>query len=292
MKTEVKKLDSIKREISVEVNGDIVKNKFKEVFEKIGKEAKVSGFRPGHVPSDILEKNFSSQAKELVLKELIPDIYNQALDKEGLVVVELPDITDVKLDRTSLSFKATVEVNPQIQLKNYKGLTVNYKKIEVNPDEVKRNIDSLKESRKVDNVDDNFARRLGYPDTGELEKALERQIFLQKENQQRQKIEQDILQGLTKDLNIKLPQSLVNRQLQDLLQQAKIDLVLKGIPKEKIEEQEKELSQKLIPAAESQVRIYLVLAEIAKKENIPLDEHMPHRVMELLLREADWKEVP
>ena len=290
MKAEVKKLDSTKREISVEVSGDIVKNKFKEVFEKIGKGAKVAGFRTGHVPGDILEKNFSSQAKELVLKELIPELYNQVLDKEGLEVVELPSIIDVKLDRANLSFKATVEVNPQIQLKNYKGLTVNYKKIEVNPDEVKRNIDSLRESRKVDNVNDNFAKGLGYPNLAELEMAVERQIYLEKENQQRQKIEQDILEGLTQDLNIKLPQSLVNRQLQDLLRQAKIDLVLKGIPKEKIEEQEKELSQKLIPAAESQVRIYLVLAEIAKKENIPQDEHMPHRVMELLLREADWKE--
>ena len=289
MKTEIKKIDSTKREISVEVSGDIVKNKFKEVFEKIGKDAKVPGFRPGHVPGDILEKNFSSQAHEMVLRELIPELYHQVLDKEGLEVVELPGITDVKLDRANLSFKAAVEVSPQIQLKSYKGLAINYKKIEVSADELKRNIDSLKESRKVDSIDDNFARGLGYPDVGELEKAVERQIFLEKENQQRQRIEQDILQGLTRDLNIKLPQSMVNRQLQDLLRQAKIDLALKGVPKEKIEEQEKELSQKLNPAAESQVRIYLVLAEIAKKENMPQDEHMPQKVMELLLREANWQ---
>jgi trigger factor len=290
MKTEVKKLDSTKREISVEVSGDIVKNKFKEVFEKIGQEAKVPGFRPGHVPSDILEKNFSSQAHEMVLKELIPDVYNQVLDKEGLEVVELPDITEVKLDRTNLSFKATVEISPQFPLKNYKGISVNYKKIEVSPEEVKRNIDSLKESRKIESVDDNFARSLGYPDLTELEKAVERQIFLHKENQQRQGIEQEIIQGLTSDLNVKLPQSMVNRQLQDLLRQAKIDLALKGLLREKIDEQEKELSQKLMPVAENQVKIYLVLSEVAKKEKITLDDQMPHRVMELLLREANWKE--
>jgi len=292
MKSEVKKLDSTKREISVEVSGDIVTNKFKEVFEKIGQEAKVPGFRPGHVPSDILEKNFSSQAHEMVLKELIPDVYNQVLDKEGLEVVELPDITEVKLDRTNLSFKASVEVSPQFSLKDYKGISVNYKKIEVSPEEIKRNIDSLKESRKIESIDDNFAKALGYPDVGELEKAVERQIFLQKENQQRQKIEQEIIQALTGDLNVKLPRSLVDRQLQDLARQAKIDLALKGLPREKIDEQEKELSQKLMPVAENQVKIYLVLAEIAKKEKIPLDDHMPHQVMELLLKEADWKETP
>jgi len=36
--------------------------------------------------------------------------------------------------------------------------------------------------------------------------------------------------------------------------------------------------------------VYLVLAQIAKQENIPIDDHMPRKVMEFLLREADWRE--
>ena len=60
MKTEVKKIDSTKREVSIEVSGEIVKNKFEDAFKKLGKEAKVPGFRVGNVPRDILEKNFSS----------------------------------------------------------------------------------------------------------------------------------------------------------------------------------------------------------------------------------------
>lgn len=157
MKTEIKKLDSTKREISVEASGDMVKNKFDDVFKEIAKNAKVPGFRPGNAPRDILEKHYSSHAHELVLKELIPELYNQAIEKEGLNVLELPNIFDVKLDRNSLSFKATVEISPEILVKNYKGLEVTYKKIEVNADEIKRSIDSLKEARKVDTVDDNFA---------------------------------------------------------------------------------------------------------------------------------------
>jgi len=290
MKTEVKKLDSAKREISVEVSGDIVKNKFEDVFKRIGQEAKVPGFRPGHAPRDILEKEFSSHAHEQVLKELIPDVYNQAIEKEGLEVIDLPNISDVKLDRNTLSFKAQVEVSPEIKLKDYKGLKVNYKKAEVSLDEIKRSIDALKETRKIDAVDDNFAKSLGYPDLAELEKIVERQIFMQKENLQRQKMENEIIESITKDLDFKLPQSLVKRQLEDLVKQAKLDLALKGMPREKIEEQEKSLSDELEPEAKRQVKVYLVMAEIAKKEKIPLDDHMPRRVMELLLREADWKE--
>jgi FKBP-type peptidyl-prolyl cis-trans isomerase (trigger factor) len=289
MKTEVKKLDSTKREISIEVSGDIVKNKFDDVFKKIAQDAKIPGFRPGNAPRDILEKHYSSHAHERVLKELVPDLYNQAIEKEGLEVLELPNIFDVKLDRNNLSFKATVEINPEIPVKNYKGLKVHYKKIEVTPDEIKRSVDSLKEARKVDTIDDDFAKGLGYPDLSELEKAMERQIYIQKENLQRQRIENGLLESILKDLDFKLPLSLVNRQLQDLIRQAKLDLALKGSTPEKIDEQEKALHEQLEPEAKRQVRIYLVLSAIAKKENIPQDEHMPHHVMEFLLREADWR---
>ena len=290
METQVKKLDNGKKELSVSVSGEIVKNKFEEVFKKIGQEAKVPGFRAGHVPRDLLEKNFSAHAHEQVLKSLIPEVYNQAIGQEKIDVVALPEISDVKLDRAALSFKATVEVSPEINLKSYKGIKVNYKKIEVTPDDVKRNLDSLKESKKLENVDDSVAKGLGYPSLTELEKALEKQLFIQKENEQRQRIEHELIETLTKDLNFGLPQSLVERQAQDTLRQVKLDFAMKGIPREKIEEGEKELLKEIQPQARRQVKVYLVLTEIAKKENIPVDDHMPSLVMELLLKEADWQE--
>lgn len=290
MKVEVKKLDSNKREISIEASGDIVKNKFEEVFNQIAKDAKVPGFRPGHAPRDILEKKYSAHAQEMVMKELIPHLYNEAIDKEGLDVIELPNISGVKLDRATLSFKAEVQISPEIPVKNYKGLKVTYKKIEVGPDAVKRSVDSLKETRKADAVDDTLAKCLGYPNLAELEKAFEKQIYLQEENLQRQKIEKEIIDRISEGLDFKLPQSLVDRQLQDLVRQAKLDLALKGMPREKIDEQEKEIIQHLEPQARSQVRVYLILSAIAKKENIPVDDNMPRKVMELLLKEADWIE--
>ena len=290
MKTEVKKIDSTKREIGVQVSGDIVKNKFDEVFKRIAQEARVAGFRPGNVPRDILEKHYSSHAHQQVLKELIPDVYNQAIQKETLDVIDLPDITDVKLDRTTLSFKATVEVSPEIKIKNYKGLKAIYKKCEVTEDEINRHIDSFKVARKLDAIDDKFARGLGYPNLIELRKAIERQTFLEKENQQRQSIENEIVESIIKDLDFKIPQSLLDKQLKELVRQVKVELALKGTPREDIDKQEKSLFTELEPEAKRQVKVYLVLAEIAKKENIPLDDHMPHRVIEFLLSQADWQE--
>ena len=289
MKTEVKKLESNLRELNIEVSGDVVKNKFEDVFKRIGKEAKVPGFRPGNAPRDILEKNYAGVVHEQVLKELVPDIYNEAINKEGLDVIELPEITDVKLERESLSFKAKVEVSPEVNVKDYKGIKIEYKSVSVAPDEVKRAIDALKESRKIDSVDDNLAKSLGYPSLAELEKVLEKQIFIQKENGERQKVETEIVENLIKSVDFKSPQGLVQRQLEDMVRQAKVDLAIKGAPRDKIEEQDKKMREELAPEAAKQVKIYLVLAAIAKKENITSDDHMPRRVMEFLLREANWK---
>ncbi|MDD5120235.1 MAG: trigger factor [Candidatus Omnitrophica bacterium] len=289
MKTEVKKLDSTKCEINVAVSGELVKNKFESVFSQVSKEAKVPGFRPGKAPRDVLEKHYAPAVHEQVLKELVPDVYNQAIEEVKLDVIELPQITDVKLDRNNLSFKAVVEVTPEIAVKNYKNQKINFKTISVSADEIKRQIDSIRESRKAEGLDDKFCRSLGYPNVAELEKAVERQIFITKENQERARIENELIENTMKGLEFKLPQSLVDRQTQDTLRQTKIDLAMKGVPRDKIEEQEKLLLEKITPEAKNQVKVYLVLSQIAKKENISIDDHMPRKVMEFLLREADWQ---
>lgn len=288
MKTEVKKIDANKVEMNISIEGEIVKNKFEEVFKKIAGEAKIKGFRPGHAPRDILEKEFSGLAHEQVMKELIPDLYDQAVSKETLQVLDLPQISEVKLDRNSLSFKAQVEVFPEIGVKNYKGIKIDYKKVAVTPDDVKRNIDSYKESRKIDVLDDDFAKSLGYPNLDEFQKVVERQLAVSKTNSLRQEVEHQVIEGISKGLDFKLPQSMVNKQLEELVRQAKVELALRGVAKENIAGQEEMLRKELIAQAQSQVRVYLILSDVARKENIPLDDNMSQKVMEFLFKQASW----
>lgn len=289
MKREVKKIDGTTREMAIEVSGESVTHKFEEVFAKIAKEAKVAGFRPGHAPRNIIEKHYASAAHEQVLKELVPDVYGRAIEEEKLDVIELPKISEVRLDRNSLSFKAVVSVSPEVAIKNYRGLKVDYQRPSVSEDEVKRSIESLKESRKADSIDDNFARSLCYPAVSDLEKAIQRQILSQKENSLRQNAESQIIENLLEQVNFNLPPSMIQRQLEELVRQAKLDLALKGMPREKIDAEEKDMLKQLEPEAKRQVKVYLILSEIAKKENITIDNNMPRKAMEFLLKEADWK---
>jgi FKBP-type peptidyl-prolyl cis-trans isomerase (trigger factor) len=291
MNVEVKKLSDSERELSIEVTGDVVKAKFEDVFKRIGQEAKIKGFRPGHAPREMIEKEFAGLANEQVLKELVPELYDQALEKEKVHAVDMPQITDVKLERARLSFRATVEISPEIAIKNYKGIKIKYKKVAVAADEIKRSIDSLKERRKAEVIDDASSRELGYPSFAELEKYIERQLAVQKDNAQRQEVEQQVVDFLTKQVEVKLPQVLVNKQLEDMAKHAKMELALQGVPKEMIAERETELRKEMEPQARIQVKVYLIFSAIAQKENITLDQQMTRNVMEFLFREAEWETI-
>ncbi len=288
MKTQVKKIGRNLRELTVEVEGDIVRKKFDEIYNRLNKEAKIPGFRPGNVPRDILEKHYSAVVHQEALKELLPEIYNQALGKTQLEAVSLPEISDVNLDKDNLSFKASLEIKPKIDIKNYKGLKLEYKQIEASEDEISQALDKLMQNYSQVSAED-LAHSLGYPDFETLRKVLEKQIYLEKTRAQQINLENSIVEHLLKQVSFQVPASLITQQLKRLQRQAEMDLALRGMSKEEIEKQRQALRENLKPAAEKQVRIYLVLEEVARRENIARDDKMAQRVIEFLLRQADWK---
>lgn len=288
MKTEVKKIDQHKRELSVEVQGEVITEKFNQVYDKINKEAKVPGFRAGKVPRDILEKHYSAVAQQEALKELLPEVYNQALDHAQLEPVNMPEISEVNLGKENLSFKANLEVKPNIDLKNYLGLKVGFKALEASEEEINKAIDNLKKNY-TDMPEEDLAHSLGYPGPGALKNVLEKQIYLEKARSQQAAIENKIIEELLGQVNFQAPSSLISQQLERFLKQAEVDLALRGMNKEDIEKQRPKMQENLLPQAEKQVRVFLVLEEVARRENIPRDDKMIQKVIEFLLRKADWK---
>jgi len=290
MKIETKKIDSTKIQLYIEVDSEAVKKKFAEVFAQINKEAKVPGFRPGYVPLNILEKHYGNEANQRVLDELLPKIYQEAIEKSNLEVIDYPDIYDIKLERDSLSFKAEVEILPEINLKNYRKIKLTYQKINVCEKEIEEYLGRIAKERNIEKIDDNFARSLGYLNLEEMKNSIEKQIFVQKENQRYQSMRNCILEYLLKETDFKVPPALLKRKRDYLLRQVKLDLILKGLSTEEIEKKESQLEEELNPEAERQARLEVIFNQIAKKENIPQDENMFQRVLEFLFKEADWKE--
>lgn len=290
MKIVVNKLDALKRELQIEIPQEKVKNKFDEVYEEIKKTAKVPGFRPGTAPRNILEKHHSKFASEEVIRQLLPETYQEAIKTENLDAVSLPEITDVNLDSASLRYKATIEIRPEIEIKNYTKIKVKRSSNEVTDEEMQKALDKIKEQRKIDALNDDFAHGLGYANLEEFKNALKRQLIAQKESDNKIKLENEIIDYLLKNSKFSVPQSLVDKRIEELKDNLRQYLEKNRLPNDEIEKKEKEFEPKLKEQAMEQVKVFLVLDEIAKRENIQRDDHMPNHTIEFLLKNADWTE--
>ena len=288
MKVTTKKSKENKVTLDIEVPQEVIKKKFDEVYEKIGQEAKVPGFRPGKAPRHVLEQHHGKLAREEVLKSLISETYQESIKKENIDVIDVPEISEVKFEGDILTYQAEVEVKPEIKIKQYKGLPLKKNEIKVEPTEIEEYIKELKKTRSSDISDDKLARSLGYRSKEEFLDCLHKQMYLKKENDERARLERELINQLLKNSSFQAPASLAEKRFQELEHQAQHQMANFGIPQEKIKQRLEEFKPKFRTEAEEQVKVFLVLETIAKLENIKMDDHMINNVTEFLFAEAEW----
>ena len=115
---------------------------------KVQQRAKLPGFRPGKAPASIIRQQFAGDIRRQVLESLIPKYLNNRFEAEDLKVVGQPDVTEVHLEAGEpLRFKAEFEVVPEIELQDYKGLTVKYQDPQVTDEDVDKRIEELRHQK-------------------------------------------------------------------------------------------------------------------------------------------------
>jgi FKBP-type peptidyl-prolyl cis-trans isomerase (trigger factor) len=174
---------------------------------------------------------------------------------------------------------------------------VTRKKSEVTDEELQKTLEFFKKGRGGDEnvtIDDAFAKGMGFPSLEEFKTALKRQLAFDKDRNNRMDVENQIVEYLLKNAKLVVPQSLVKRQLHHRLNEALRRLKTQGMGDEDLKKKEEELRKQLDPLVENEVKIYLILEEIGKLENISTadnNESLGGKVMEFLLKEAAWKDV-
>lgn len=125
MNVQVEELSSVKKKINFVIPADRVAAEIDKVYGEIQKYAAVKGFRKGKVPRAFLEKHYVDRMSEGVLKNLVNDTYFKALYEQKIVPVAHPEIeSDDVIKGEPLKYSATVEVMPQIDACDYKGLEI------------------------------------------------------------------------------------------------------------------------------------------------------------------------
>jgi len=293
MKVAVKKIDALRRELNFEIPKERVKKKLEEVFEELGRVAKIKGFRPGKAPRHLVEAQHGALAREEAVKKLIPEVYREGIEQEKLAPLDLPEIEDVNFKDGIVTFKALVDIKPEIKLGEYKGITVKRKDSKVTDEDVAKTLEYFKKSTGDEKaeIDDKFVRGLGYPNLQAFKESLTRQMEIDKDRQNRVDVEHQIVEALLKDAKFAVPQSLVKRQLEYRLSETQKRLKDQGMSDEDLRKKEAEMRKELQEPVERDVKIYLVLDKIAHLEGLHVHEgeSLSHKVMEFLLKEANWQ---
>jgi len=148
VKVAVEELEACKRRLAVEAPADVVQKEWERAYGRVQKQARLPGFRKGHVPRSLVKLHFADDVRREVAEHLIPDVYRQALTEARLDPVNEPDLQEVKLEENApLSFVAVVEVKPAIALTDYKGVEVQHAPGAVGDDEVAATLEQMREQQ-------------------------------------------------------------------------------------------------------------------------------------------------
>jgi len=138
--------ESTKREISVEIPAAEVTRETDALIQKYQKLARLPGFRKGHVPASIIRQRFAEDIKTDVVESLVPRYFRQEADKQGLIPVSQPQVSDLHIhDGEPLRFKASFEILPEIKVDGYKELRADKPVIDVTDEEVEQALNHLRE---------------------------------------------------------------------------------------------------------------------------------------------------
>lgn len=131
----VAEISQAQKDLTIEVAAEEVKAAFDKTYAAFARKVKVPGFRPGRTPREVLKQRFSHEVKEQVGEQLVTHALQHAIVDSKLRVVGQPVLKDISVSEGEpAKFTVSVEVLPDFELKEYKGLKIT-KRVETVADE-------------------------------------------------------------------------------------------------------------------------------------------------------------
>lgn len=156
---QVEKPSSILRKLKIKVPAAVVSNRFQRGLVEVQKTANLKGFRPGQAPISMIKQFYGEDVRHRVYHALIDESFREAVIQEKIPAIGRPQIESPEHQHgegehdhaihedKDLTFTATVEVLPEIEVKSYTGISVTKEKTELAADAVDGVIKNLLDSQ-------------------------------------------------------------------------------------------------------------------------------------------------
>ncbi len=145
VKVEIKELDKLVRELSIEVPAETVTTKLEAKFRDVQRSVTLKGFRKGKAPMNVIKQMYDNEVRDDVAEELIKATYPDAVRQHTLRVASYPTVNKLDfLDDGRFAYTATVEIFPEIGKVNFDGMVLETREIEVTDEEVNEIVELLR----------------------------------------------------------------------------------------------------------------------------------------------------
>jgi len=147
VKTDVEELSPTRVRLTVEVPFDELKSSLDQAYREVGRQVRIPGFRPGHVPRQVLDQRVGRGAVlEHAINEAVPELYAKAVREAQVFALGQPEVEITKLDDgAEMAFTAEVDVRPTFEIPDLSTIAVVVDDAEVSPDQVEEYLGALRE---------------------------------------------------------------------------------------------------------------------------------------------------
>src|SRR5438132_12237926 len=124
---EMRDIGPCKKHIKVTVDRDAIDARLDEKYSELVTEHRsfVQGFRPGKAPRKLVERFYRDEIQNQVRGEVLMASLEQLAEEQDIAPLAPPDLDPSKIvipKEGPLVYEFEVEVRPQFELPNYKGL--------------------------------------------------------------------------------------------------------------------------------------------------------------------------
>jgi trigger factor len=140
--------NELERRIDLSIVIANVEKEMEQRLKRMGKNIKMSGFRPGKVPFSIVKQQYGDQARHEVLSEELDRVFGETVTAQKMRVAGYPRIEPKSTESTThLEFSAIFEVYPEFSPADMSTAEIERPVLEVTAAEVDKTLDILRKQR-------------------------------------------------------------------------------------------------------------------------------------------------
>ena len=147
----VETLGALERRLNASIPQQQILGEVAARIKRMGRTAKVPGFRPGKVPYKILEQQFGTQAHQEVLGDELHRSFAEAAQANNLKVAGYPnfEIKTTDFNAPEIEYSATFEVYPEVVIGDVSAESIERITFTLSDANIDSTIDTLRKQRAV-----------------------------------------------------------------------------------------------------------------------------------------------